>query len=73
MSDWYDDSQNELMFDIAMHAGIDQDTARKVYNYLFEIGIIDYDIEKEMLWELYGCEMEGTGTEEFDEELEDCA
>lgn len=69
MTDWYDESQNELMFDIAMNAGIDQGVARKVYDYLTEIGIIDYDIEKEMLWELYGSEMEGA--EEFDEELEE--
>ena len=56
MSDWYTNGKNQLLNDLVHDTGVEDLQVRLVYSHLFELGIIDYDIEKEVIWELYGDE-----------------
>jgi hypothetical protein len=57
MSDWYDKGYNQLLEELEAEiatAASNQDRAVKAYAFLNNIGLIDYDIEKEIIGERYG-------------------
>lgn len=58
MSDWFAKSKDELIFDMRIDVGLTEEQARGAYAYLYNVGLIDYDIEKEVLWDLYGEELD---------------
>lgn len=51
--DWYDTAMKEFMFDLAHFNDVLPAHAKKIYSYLVNEGLIDYDVEKEYLWEKY--------------------
>lgn len=53
MSDWYERAQEMLEADACKHANVSVDQFTAIYSFLNEIGLIDYDIEKEVLYERY--------------------
>ena len=53
MSDWYDQAQEMLEADVCKHAGVSREQFNAVYGFLNDIGLIDYDTEKEVLYERY--------------------
>lgn len=53
MSDWYDEGVNKIRIELAEAAGITAEQANKAYGFLNEVGLIDYDIEKDVLYERY--------------------
>ena len=53
MADWYDNAKDMLMLNISKQAGISRPKVRHVYSILVNMGFIDYDVEKETLWEHY--------------------
>jgi len=58
MADWYDNGLVELRKEACEAAEITEEQFIAVYGFLSEIGLIDYDIEKEILFERYGGEDE---------------
>jgi hypothetical protein len=60
-SDWYDKAKKELLETLSGIVSANdtpEESARAVYSYLSEIDMIDYDIEKEVLWDQF-CDEEG--------------
>lgn len=53
-ADWYNDGLAELKSDCADHTGLTIDQVSAVYAFLSQVGLIDYDIEKEIILERYG-------------------
>lgn len=53
MSDWYDKAKKEFMRDLYFNAEVSPEDAQKVYSYLVNVGLIDYDVEKECLYDIY--------------------
>lgn len=53
MADWYDNAKKEFMLDLWTFTETDPETAQKIYSYLVNEGLIDYDIEKEYLYDNY--------------------
>lgn len=51
--EWYDKYLSQYHLDIANQTGMNIKHVEKVYNWLVNDGMIDYDIEKELLWERY--------------------
>lgn len=51
--DWYKEGQERFIEDIARLTGVDPIHVREVYSYLIAVDFIDYDFEKEYLWDLY--------------------
>lgn len=51
--DWYDKAREEFLFDLYIHTETDPNSANKIYSYLSEIGLVDYDVEKEFLYDNY--------------------
>lgn len=45
---WYDRAYERLLLDIAEFCDITEHDARNVYSYLVNVGLIDYDIEKDV-------------------------
>lgn len=66
MSNWFDESYEKLIADIAEIAEISVEAVKEVYSHLSNIGLIDYDVEKEVFWDLYGSE-EDLNDEETEE------
>jgi hypothetical protein len=58
MSDWYEEGYDQLIEDIVKETKVSKDHVKLVYSYLVNVGIIDYDIEKEVIFGLYGEEEE---------------
>lgn len=61
-SDWFDTAKEEFMIDLALFNSVSQEDAQKIYSYLVNVGLIDYDVEKEFLFDQY------TELEEEDDE-----
>jgi hypothetical protein len=55
MSDWYDTGLELLHQSIIDNTGVAADDIEKVYSFLVNIGLIDYDVEKEYIWEEFTC------------------
>jgi len=53
MSDWYDAGKAEYMRDLAAATRIPQEQIERLYSLLCEDGLIDYDVEKEFLFDRY--------------------
>ncbi len=53
MADWFDRAQEMLEADACKQTGLTLDQFNAVYGFLSEIGLIDYDVEKEVLYERY--------------------
>lgn len=51
MSDWYDEELNNVQQEAAEAAGITVAQVVAVYGFLSELGLIDYDTEKEIFWD----------------------
>lgn len=60
MSTWFDEGLEEFMFDLSVDAKVPREEVERVYASLNHYGIIDYDIIKEFIREVY-----------TDEDLED--
>lgn len=58
MSDWYEEGKDQLIKDTSEETGLTEDQVKSVYSYLESIGIIDYDIEKDVIREMYDDEEE---------------
>lgn len=56
MDDWYNAGYNQLQLDCAEETGVDVSAVGNVYSWLVEIGLIDYDTEKEIIFERYNDE-----------------
>lgn len=61
MADWYDTAKKEFMLDLWTFTGTDPEQSEKIYAYLFNEGLIDYDIEKEYLCDNYAEEEDNDG------------
>ena len=53
MTDWYTKGRAELIEEIVEECGVSEDQANSVYSFLSEIGIVDYDIEKDVIFDRY--------------------
>lgn len=53
MADWYDTAKKEFMLDLWTFTETTPEAAEKIYAYLVNEGLIDYDIEKEFLYDNY--------------------
>jgi hypothetical protein len=53
-TDWYTQALNDMIEDGADETGLTRDQFNDAYTFLFNLGLIDYDIEKEILAETYG-------------------
>lgn len=53
MSDWYSRARQEFLYDLALFNDVTPEVAQKIYSYLFNEGVVDYDIEKEYLYDNY--------------------
>lgn len=53
MADWYDKAQDSLVEEAIAYTGLTEEQFNEAYSFLNEIGLIDYDIEKEVLYERY--------------------
>lgn len=51
--DWYEEAREEFMQDLHLFNSTTRETAEKIYNFLVAEGLIDYDVEKEYLWDNY--------------------
>lgn len=58
MSDWYTRALEFLTEEAIEQTGVNETQFNVVYSFLNEIGLIDYDIEKEVLYERYVNEYE---------------
>lgn len=53
MQDWYEKGSVMLLDEIVEETGVAKDSVEKVYAFLNNIGLVDYDNEKEIIWERY--------------------
>ena len=53
MSDWYEQGIDEIQNLVAEATELPLETVQLVYAYLVDIGVIDYDIEKDVIREMY--------------------
>lgn len=53
MADWYDTALDAFYDELSAEAGISLEQAKAAYAFISEIGLADYDIEKEVLHERY--------------------
>lgn len=52
--DWYEEGYDRVMKDAADALGFHQNVVASVYRYFSELGLAgDYDVEKEIIWDLY--------------------
>lgn len=51
--DWYSTALDEFMLDLWTFTDADPETAKRVYSYLVNEGLIDYDVEKDYLYDNY--------------------
>lgn len=58
MSDWYTRALEFLTEEAIEQTGVNEAQFNVVYSFLNQIGLIDYDIEKEVLYERYVNEYE---------------
>lgn len=53
MSDWYDKAYEEFMYDGPLFSEVSPEDFKKVYSFLSNEGLIDYDTEKDYLYDKY--------------------
>lgn len=59
MADWYDSGIAALYEEGAEQTGLTIEQFKAAYSFLSEIGIVDYDIEKDVVFERYCADDEG--------------
>lgn len=52
--DWYDGALEQMKDDGAEETGLTREQFDTAYTWLFNFGLIDYDVEKDILFEVYG-------------------
>lgn len=52
-NDWFDNALEELYVQASRDTNLGYDEVVRVYSYLSDLGFIDYDTEKEILWDLF--------------------
>lgn len=52
-TDWYDTAKKEFLLDLWTFTGTTPEAAFRVYSFLCDEGLIDYDIEKDYLFDNY--------------------
>ena len=52
-TDWYETARAEFLQDLGDFNNVTREDAKRIYAYLAEIGLVDYDIEKEYLFDNY--------------------
>jgi hypothetical protein len=52
-TDWYEKAYNQFLDDIAFETAVHVTNVQSVYSYLVNVGLIDYDMEKDFLYEEY--------------------
>lgn len=50
MSDWYDKAEEEFLEVVSDQTQVDPHDVRLVFNYLYNEGVIDYNVMKEFLY-----------------------
>lgn len=53
MSDWYDKALEEFKIDGYLASEVSPEEFNRVYAFLSNVGLIDYDVEKEYLYNEY--------------------
>lgn len=54
MPNWYDEGYERMMqYILDSCAGLTREQVRDVYAVMSEIGLIDYDTEKEVIWDQF--------------------
>ena len=53
MADWYEKALKEFIFDLAYENELTEHQAKTAYSWLVNKGMIDYDVEKDILFDLY--------------------
>lgn len=53
MADWYDNGLEKMFAEFVEETDLSLDQAKRAYGFLSNIGIVDYDIEKEVIRERY--------------------
>jgi len=51
--DWYTKARNDFMQDLWSFNEVSPEDAQTIYSYLVNVGLIDYDVEKDFLWDEY--------------------
>lgn len=52
-TDWYDDALEQLKEDAVEETGLTREQFDNAYSFLFNFGLIDYDVEKDLLYDTY--------------------
>lgn len=53
MADWFELGYDRLIEDLVEKTDVSEEDVKTVYSWLVNIGLIDYDIEKEIIYEKY--------------------
>lgn len=56
MSDWFDTGYDQMMQYISEASGLSEGQVRDVYAVIYNLGLIDYDVEKEVVFEQFSDE-----------------
>jgi len=51
---WFEAGREAMLEIVRDQSGADTDTIDAVYSALYNLGLIDYDVEKEVFWDLSG-------------------
>lgn len=57
MADWYETGKERLYDDAVAETGLTKEQFKKAYAFLSQINMIDYDLEKEIIFEVYADEV----------------
>lgn len=60
MADWYDKALEEFIEEASTYLKVSPEKFTEIYGYLSNIGLVDYDIEKEYLYDNFSDEEETT-------------
>ena len=52
-TDWFTEGKDRLIREIASDLGHPQNVVANIYSWLTDTGFIDYDIEKEVIYDRY--------------------
>lgn len=67
-TDWYTKAREEFIFDLWTNNEVEPDAAKKIYYYLCDEGLVDYDVEKDYLYDNY---VEDDDKEEAEDDVDD--
>lgn len=61
MADWYTEGRKKLIDEYHEKSGISRFELEEFYHWLSDIGVIDYDIEKDVILDRYPSEEDNDG------------